>query len=670
MASPTQDIKFPVDPLRLVSGGMDVEYRRRTVEGILESYHSNYDVLAEAVQNAVDAVEDAKLGELKPPFLIEVTVNLADNWVGILDTGVGMSLEEVTSAFAPHVSFKQGSQAKSKRDKKNLYRGYKGVGLTFLAYGTDDIVIHSKQNDLLTKARMKYGRVWAMGERSDPALMIEEAGTSPLDSYTRGTYIQVQFSATTRPRSLSKLAPSISLWRTILRTKTAIGQVLMGRKSIAPLKVKLTLVDGQGSKTTDVEPEFLYPHQIKRSPPFRFLDLVDYHKTYPEQTNPPAEKLRQDGIYLEWDAERIQKEFTEKQQAAYAEQIKRYSPFIYAFVPYQGSVWSELNEIVTGLSNRTYLDSGLMLAVNRQRLAEAVDIDATRYETFSRNVFVIVHFDDAKPDQGRKTIEVDAEDFAQRAADRVVQYLGKQRPLLRPPGESPTPEQRQVEKDHGDWVFNVKTHAKSSPLHIPPVTYISTPLTEQDVVGLFNQLSAAGVFAGMRVYATSQIKTYDCLVEYDTPREEPGLRYGSRDENPLGVSPYTLGTQKRFQTKQLTVEFKNNLDSLIEDVEGDSPKEFGNIDICVCWGKVGTQFKGYELDAITESNLDERKFPGVTHLLSRDGDVHVVSVVMLQTITEMINSGRLDITGQRAGPKIAAKEPDTPIATPKKRRRR
>ncbi|MGH3056071.1 MAG: ATP-binding protein, partial [Gaiellaceae bacterium] len=354
-------VEFPVDPLQFVSGGMDVEYRRRTVEGILESYHSNCDVLAEAIQNAVDAVEDAKLGELKAPYLIEVTVNLADNWIGVLDTGVGMSPQEVTSAFAPHVSFKQRSPAKSKRDKKNMYRGYKGVGLTFLAYGTDDIVIHSKQGGVLTKARMRYGRVWATGERSDPALMVEETGSSPLDPHSRGTYIQIQFSQTTRPRSLSKLAPTMSLWRTILRTKTAVGQVLMGRKSLAPLRVKLTLIDGQDTKTAEVEPEFLYPHQIKRSPSFRFLDLVEYHKTYPEQANPPAEKLRQDGLYLEWDAERIQKELTEKQQLAHSEQIKKYCPFVYAFVPYQGSVWSDLNQIVTGASNRTYLDSGLML---------------------------------------------------------------------------------------------------------------------------------------------------------------------------------------------------------------------------------------------------------------------------------------------------------------------
>jgi len=123
--SPPQQVQFPIDPLQIVSGGMDVEYRRRTVEGILESYHSNYDVLAEAVQNAVDAVEDAKLANLKAPYLIEVTVNLVDNWIGILDTGVGMSPGEVTSAFAPHVSFKQSSPVKSKRDKKTCTEAIK-----------------------------------------------------------------------------------------------------------------------------------------------------------------------------------------------------------------------------------------------------------------------------------------------------------------------------------------------------------------------------------------------------------------------------------------------------------------------------------------------------------------------------------------------------------------
>lgn len=644
MSPTTKSVSFPVDPLERSTSAIDQEYRRRAVEGILESYHSNYDVLSEGIQNAVDAVEDAKLTGLPAPYLVEVTVNLSENSVSILDTGIGMTPEEVASAFAPHVSFKQQSAARPKRDRKNMYRGYKGVGLTFLAYGTDDITIHSKKHEgPLTKARMQYGRAWASGERNDPAMLVEDSAASPLDGHARGTYVRVQFSQSTRPRSLAKLASSAVTWEAILRTKTAIGQVLLGRGPLVPLKVRLNLADNGKVQSLEVEPVFLYPHEVKRNPPFRFLDLVSYYNQHPEQTAPPADKLRQDGLHLVWDTARIKSELTAEQRATYAEQIEKYSPFAYAFVPYQGSVWGELNAAAAGVPHRTYLYPGLMIAVNRQRLADIFEIQATRFETFSRNVFVAVHLDEAKPDQGRKTIEVDAEEFAQRTADRVVQYLAKQRGLLRPPGESPTPEQRQVEKDHGDWIFNVRTHAERSPLHIPPVTYVSTPLTEQDVIGMFHQLSALGVFAGIRTFATSQSKTYDCLAQYDCAREEPGLAYKGSEENPLGVSPFTLGEGERFTTRHLTVEFKNNLDSLIEDVEGESPKSFGQIDVCVCWGKVGDAFKGFEVVPIEEPNLDQRKFPGVTHLLRHDSDAHFVSVIMLETVTAMIRAGRISI---------------------------
>jgi hypothetical protein len=643
-ATPVKPVVWPVDPLERATGNADLEYRRRTIQGILESYHSSYDVLAEGIQNAVDAVEDAKLTGLPGPYSVQVTINLTQNWIGILDSGIGMSADELTSVFAPNVSYKHQTALKGKRDRKNMYRGYKGVGLTFLAYGTDEVIIHSKTaKGEFTKAQMQYGRTWAEAKRQDPAVMVEDSGNSPLDSVTRGTYLRVQFSTTTRPRSIAKVASNLIVWETILRTKTAIGQVLLGRDPLAPIKVKLVLIENGRESTTDVEPLFLYPHDVKRSPAFRFLDLPKYYQTHAEQTAPPPEKLRQDGIYLVWDTERITKELTADQQASFADELKAYSPYLYAFVPYQGSVWGELNHIGTGVRNRNYLYPGLMIAVNRQRLADIFEIGASRFETFSRNVFVVVHFDDAKPDQGRKTLEVEALELAQKAADRVVQYLAKQRELLRPPGESPTPEQRQVEKDHADWIFNVKIHARTAPLHTPPATYISTPLTEQDVVGLFHQLSALGVFPGVKIYATSQSKTYDCLVEYDCPASEPGLAYRGADDNPLGVSPYTLGEQKKFTTKQLTLEFKNNLDGLIEDVDGNSPKTFGNIDLCVCWSKVNASFKGYEIEPITEANLDERQYPGVTHLLRRDGDVHMVKVVMLETVISMIRAGNLKI---------------------------
>ena len=59
-------VTYPHDPLASVVDGN--EYRRSLVSGVLESYNSNYDFLGEAVQNAVDAIEDAKLRGLQWSF--------------------------------------------------------------------------------------------------------------------------------------------------------------------------------------------------------------------------------------------------------------------------------------------------------------------------------------------------------------------------------------------------------------------------------------------------------------------------------------------------------------------------------------------------------------------------------------------------------------------------
>lgn len=636
-------LQFPFDPLANMT--LTDEDRRRQICGVLESYNGTYDVLIEAIQNAVDSVEDAAILELGGPrSTIAVTVNLAENWVSVLDTGIGMSPAQVEEAFVPGKSFKGDPAIIAKRGTAK-YRGYKGVGLTFLAYGTDDIVLHSKKDGILTKGRMQYGRAWAFNERVEAANVARDEGASPLDSVERGTYLRIQFSTSTRPKSLNRLAADPKVWRTILRTRTAIGQILLNSTAVTKLHVTLDVIDTKNVKYQfPVEPEFYYPHLVTRQPPFRFLDVVGYWRTHRERTKPPADQLRQDGLYLIWDSERIKNELTEAQRDLLSDEIKKYSPQLYAFVPYQGSVWGEMNAELTGVKNRNHIYPGLILAVNRQRLADKSEIEATRFETFSRNVLVVVHFDNAKPDQGRKTVQDEVSELARRAADRAVQYLAKQRELLKPAGEAPTPGQREVERDHGDWVYNVREHAKQSPVHIPPLTFVSEPLTEQDVVGLFHQLTALGLFAGIRIFATSQSATYDCLVQFDCPADSAGLRYVSVDQCPLGVSPYVLGTSKQFSTRHQTVEFKNNLDGLVDELGRETRKSYGHIDVCVCWGTVSDRFEGYQLTEITEGNIDRRGLPGVTHLLERDGDAHVIQVIMLKNVIDMIKSGNLQIT--------------------------
>jgi hypothetical protein len=132
-------------------------------------------------------------------------------------------------------------------------------------------------------------------------------------------------------------------------------------------------------------------------------------------------------------------------------------------------------------------------------------------------------------------------------------------------------------------------------------------------------------------------------VQFDCATDTKGLRYESIESNPLGVSPYILGDKKQYATRYLTLEFKNNLDALIDEFSRDSRKAYTHIDVCVCWSAVSPKFEGYVIEEVTEANLDERAYPGVTHLLRRDGDTHVIQIIMLETVVEIIRAGFVPI---------------------------
>lgn len=636
-----EKVTYPHDPLDVVVRGYD--FRRSIVRGVLESYNSNYDFLAEAVQNAVDAIEDADLYKCSGPFRIDVTVDLKENSVSVLDTGVGMSERDLASAVAPNVSMKADQQIIERRGSKHSYRGYKGVGLTFLAYGTDDLRLHSKmEGEELVALRMRYGNAWARGERQEPAVLDADNDGSPLTALKRGTYVKLQFSGSTRPRRLSALTSNVDAWSAILRTRTAIGQILIEREPLVGIQFSLTVINSDGEKSTrELEPSFLFPHRVVRNPAFRFLDVGEYYTRHPEVSEVPIEFRRQDGIHIFWDTDRIRAQFSEAERERCKDPLDAYGPTLYAFVPYQGGVWGEMNQILSNSNARRYLSPGLILAINRQRLADLFPIDATRYEAFSRNVLVVVHFDNAQPDQGRKTVQDEVLDTAKTAANRVVQYLANQRSFLRPTGETPSAQQREVELSKQDWEFNVQSHRQRKPLHIPPVTYASEPLTEQDVVALFHQLCALRVFPGVHFLATSQSQTYDSLIFFRCDSSDARLQF---NQYSLGLAPSVLGDSDTFRTRNLTLEYKNNLDSLIVDMDDENkPKQYQHIDICVCWGTVQDSFPGYELKTIDSTNLDQRGYPGTTHLLQKDGEAHAIEVIMLSALRDLVESGELPL---------------------------
>lgn len=641
-AKETSDKTLPYNPIDTAM--RTPEHARRTIRGILESYNGNYDALAEAIQNAMDALEDAAIHELPGPYVLDITIDLKDNAITVFDTGIGMTQDQVCEAFAPSATFKEDSTIVKKRGDKYPYRGYKGVGMTFLAYGTDDIRIQSRQNGTLIRGRMRFGRQWVEGKQADPPMLEIDSEPTPLDTHKRETCVRVQFGSETRPSSLSQLGSGIDIWEAIVRTRTAAGEILLGMESAVPIKVHLKVVDRDGLKAENsIGAVFYYPHLVKRNPEFRFLDIGKYHKDHPGLVDHPAEALRQDAVYMEWDTTEIISAIGKEKVKDLDAELAAFTPRLYAFRPYQAPVWSDINKCATQQVKTHYFGPGLVIGLTRQRLAENFPVKASRSELLAQNIFVLVHFDKARPDQGRKTLQSRVMELAQAAADAAIQFLLTQTGLLKPAGEKTTAAQREVERNHEDWVDNVKGHQRANPLLIPPVSYTSIPITEQDVVGLFHQFTALGVFPGLKVLATSGQHTYDCYGQFECKEGIDRLRYNAIDDNPLGLSSDVLAPgDKDFLTRGLTIEFKNNLEGLTAEIDDLARrKAFRHIDIAVCWSYIEGKQRSYTLEPITEANLHERRYPGVTHVLRKDNEGHVIQVVLLEEIVKRIRAGQI-----------------------------
>lgn len=641
-------LSLPYDPI--LSAMKSPDHAKRAIKGILESYNSNYDALAEAVQNSMDALEDAYLTGLPAPYLLHIVVDLKDNTISVFDTGNGMSQEQLCEAFAPTATFKDIPAKIRQRGDKYPYRGYKGVGLTFLAYGTNDVLIQSRQNGSVIKGRMKYGRDWVDGRRSEaPILNIDDSPT-PLDATRRrGTYLRLLFSQYTSPQSLLHLGTSLDIWEAILRTRTAVGQILIEEEPATQFKVTLTLVATDGSLSErEVAPIFYYPDQAKRLPAFQFLDIGRYKLEHPDVADVPPAYKRRDGVYIKWGPEEVKARLDSSQLEEFKSQIAAMSPRVYAFRPFDEPTWKLINDSATGQHRAKFLGPGLVIGVNHQRIAsEPIRIAASRSEYLASNVFVLVHFDNAALDQGRKALQHRSMELAQLIADDAVQLLLRQGQFLKPAGEKTSAAQRAVEAGHEDWVDNVKEHAKANPLSLPPLCYASTPITEQDVVGLFNQLAALGLFPGLKILATSAAATYDCYARFECDDHIERLRYGGIGNNPLGLSTDAFRpNETHFTTRGLTLEFKNNLEGLIANLDDPaSRKAFGHIDICVCWGSLEGSHRWYTLEHVTEENLHIRQFPGVTHVLWRETESKGIQVIILEDIIKMITAGQIVLPG-------------------------
>lgn len=614
----------PYDPLQ--DRDATANEGRLTVHNIISSYHGNYDLFAESVQNAMDAIHERWRSDGESGYAprIIVIVDIQANTFAVIDNGVGISGKDCLKVFAPNYSLK--SRLIAGGGKK--LRGHKGVGATFLAYGFNRTEIASKdESGELFTGRLNGGRAWAAGsddEVARPLLAQYTEESRDFAALDRGTLIRVQCGSGTHPAELRRYGTELESWIGNLRSETAIGMIPdVVEPGFAP-DVRLRLIDTDGEEREDqVECRYLFPHEMGE--PRDFLDMA-HHEQSARSPDPDPRDRNKTGIYRTYTDEEIRAKFGIQQNLFTRDRTL----WLYVFQSYSAKFFRDFD--AQSLGRR--LRPGVRLAADSMPIGVISGISSLSRYTYSQNtVHVLLHVDGAEPDIGRKGFSEEVEDLGQSLAKELIEgELQKWNGFLRSErGE------RRSEAALDDWKFESRKHENEFPLPSWPkvsLSITSVPEREQDVIALFHELLGARALLGYNVLSTSQHAKYDSLMRVQLHKEDVEKAMFRRGACEWGVVTHRAEMLAEDGIVEL-IEYKMSLLSLINDFRLGS-KSFSHLRLVIAWS-AGPDFDKHVEDFALNKlefprDIELRYYPGQTHELRSGRESGVLPVILLEDL--------------------------------------
>jgi len=484
------------DPLNYESDpGMFIAAQRREIRNILKSYTGYYDLFAELIQNALDAAEN-RLQEGESNYRPEVwiKINIPEGEVSVTDNGCGMDEIQFRQFLRPNYSFKYGA----------VTRGSKGVGATYLAYGFNHLEVATKLEGRVKSGVIRKGREWVEDrEESIPRPKVEWSAPSHsvFNGIDRGTSMVVRLSGQSiRPRDLSWIgAESAGQWLAVLRANTPLGGVYLCGDNPNPISINVEVIDhaGETTATTMPAPRYLYPNEVLN----RTADLRQFladQRTRAAKgmdvSKKPPKFTKLNGIWGEWSGVEILNQSGDSPIRARLEDNERSLVLelgltLRIFLAFSTDLWDNYNDNILGLrKGHRLLRGGLQLCTKHMPQGLPLTIPMTNNIGFQNLAHVLVHFENAEPDLGRKGFQPDVVRVAEKLSVSAVTALRRHYSLLRKPGGA----QRYDDELRIDqWKQEQLTHELKFPLVVTGVGLFepteelpirSEPIVEQDVV--------------------------------------------------------------------------------------------------------------------------------------------------------------------------------------------
>lgn len=615
--------------------------KKREIKNILKSYVSNYDPFSELLQNAMDAVEKRKnqLSSYIPKIFIHIDLN--ENSIEICDSGCGFEESEFRAFLAPSISFKSGGKT----------RGNKGVGVTYIAYGFNNLFIRTKNPHFSYQGLMRRGREWIEnidGSVARPKIEKTETQSDLFNQIDQGSSFKIIFTGShIRPANLSWYkATTAEQWMYLLLLKTPLGAIQLSDKNDSQdiiFDLQVTAPNGDVTRKTDTLASYKFPHnEISASQNYTKIK-ENIKKSLDQGQDIQKTSLRfrnSNGIYEFYTSESLLSLIKEKDGDEY-ELIKNYKVTAYGYFAYSTEVWDQLNDKKAKLrKNLRIMKGGLCIANNRMIQGENITIPLTKNIGHQNQTHVIVHFEGADPDLGRKGFQPELKDLAEKISVAIVRELSNQRMYLKSDSGAQADIEREIKVDQ--WLRELEDHEKNNPLVLDndvfflPTKKISigaVPQSEQDVIVLFNQLLAGGVIRGIRLLATSQSSQYDGVFRFCAEEPLENLFF-DKHKNPLGVNSEQL--IKPYIIKPKILEYKYTLDGLIREFESEV-KDERSIELAIFWS-MGTEYeKKYNVISLLDfDNIHHRKHHGITHILNTNTNSYIFAIC-LEELFELLN---------------------------------
>lgn len=631
------------DPL---TSGQDVDAeilfaaKKREIKNILKSYVGMYDSFSELIQNAMDAV-DRRATELEEPGYIPklwLTINLEENSFSITDNGIGFNEKEFKSFLAPNISFKNGGQT----------RGNKGVGATYIGYGFDYLQFGTKVSGHTFHGELLKGRDWVEdyhGTVTRPMVTSSEITDTAFAEVTRGSTFKIKFGgSSTRPKDLSWYsATTAEQWLYLLLIKTPLGAITFAPES-SKIKFQLTVKNKQGevSVLSEQSCSYIYPH-TRLSASVNLKDVLEVQKKLQAQgkdsSNLPMKYLKANGIYEFFSSDDLLSLLSPSDK--FNSLINQYQISAYGYFAYSTSIWDQFNDELAKLRKQyRVLKGGLQLANNQMIQGELITIPLTSNIGHQNQCHVIVHFVDADPDLGRKGFQPELKEAAEHISVEIVKRFQKWRRLLR----IDTGAKNDITREGSlhDWVRAQEAHEIERPLSLTnknffaptnEISITSEPVSEQDVIVLFNQLVAGGVIRGIKLLATSQTQQYDGVFKFIIRDPLSNHEY-DKENNPLGVQQ--LQYNKEYTSPPKILEYKFNIDALIREFESEYKSE-KEIHLAIAWELGSECHRNYDVVSLLDlENLHLRDYHGITHILN--STTTKFFVIVLKELIDYLNS--------------------------------